>query len=221
MCGRYVLYGPHSRYREQFGIDDLAPAPSFNIGPGRVLPVIRRGPDGGRRVVLARWGLLPSWVKDPADRHQPINAKAETVAVLPMFRSAFRKSRVLVPADGFYEWRALAGAKQPYFIRRRDGASFAMAGLLEHWRGPAGDVASFAIVTTPANALLAAIHDRMPAIIAPADYEAWLEPTTDAAALQALLVPCADESLEAYAVDRRVNRPDQEGPELIAPLAQP
>ena len=221
MCGRYVLYGPHSRYREQFGTDDdFDLPPRFNIAPAQVLPVVRQRQDGRREFVMARWGLLPSWVKDPAERHHPINAKAETAAILPMFRRAFRQSRVLVPADGFYEWKTVAGGKQPYMIRLKGGAAFAMAGLLEHWQGPAGEVDTFAVLTTDANPLVGDIHARMPAIIPLQDYGRWLDPAfADVAVLQALLTPFSAQLMETYPVSRKVGNPANEGPELIEPEA--
>jgi putative SOS response-associated peptidase YedK len=170
---------------------------------------------------MARWGLLPSWVKDPAERHHPINAKAETAAILPMFRQAYRKSRVLVPADGFYEWKALAGGKQPYLIRMRDGSPFGMAGLLEHWQGPEGEVVTFAILTTEPNPLMAEIHNRMPVIVRPEDYGLWLDPALgDADSLRPLAAPFPAQFMEAYPVSRKVGNPANEGPGLIEPEAR-
>jgi putative SOS response-associated peptidase YedK len=130
MCGRYALYGPHSRLRERFGIDDGLPdfPPRFNVAPSATMPIIRQASDGRRTVVLARWGLVPSWAKDPGTAPHPINAKAETAAIKPMFRQAFRASRVLVPADCFFEWKTVAGRKLPFLIRMRDQAPFGWAG---------------------------------------------------------------------------------------------
>ena len=145
--------------------------------------------------------------------------KAETAAIKPMFRGAFRKNRVLVPADAFYEWKVVAGKKQPYLIRMRDGAPFGMAGLLERWRGPEGEVQTFAVLTTEANALMAEIHNRMPAIIRPGDYASWLDPeVSDVVLLQGMLGPYPERAMEAYPVSRRVNSPANDGPDLIEPL---
>lgn len=191
MCGRYALYGPQSRYREHFAIrEGFDLGPRFNVAPLQVMPVVRQNADGSREFLFARWGLIPSWVKDPDERNRPINAKAETVAIKPMFRHAFRKSRVLVPADGFYEWKTVASSKQPYLIRMRNDLPFGMAGLLEQWQGPEGKLQTFAILTTAPNPLMAEIHNRMPAIIKPEDYGAWLDPgLTDVEALQGLIGP--------------------------------
>jgi putative SOS response-associated peptidase YedK len=220
MCGRYALYGPVSRYRDHFGVDDaLDFAPRFNVAPSQTMPVVRQGEDGRRHFVAARWGLIPSWVRDPAGISHPINAKGETAAVKPMFRHAFRKGRVLVPADCFYEWQAVAGGKQPYLIRLRDQSPLGMAGLLEHWQGPAGEVLTFAILTTAPNPLMAAIHDRMPAIIRAADYATWLDPAmNDVEALQALVGPYPERLMEARAISRKVNSPANDGPDLIEPV---
>ena len=220
MCGRYVLFGPPSRYRDHFGAAEAFDmAPRFNVAPSQTLPLVRQHADGTRAFVFARWGLIPSWVKDPGALNRPINAKAETAAIKPMFRGAFRKNRVLVPADAFYEWKVVAGKKQPYLIRMRDGAPFGMAGLLERWRGPEGEVQTFAVLTTEANALMAEIHNRMPAIIRPEDYASWLDPeVSDVVRLQGMLVPYPERAMEAYPVSRRVNSPANDGPDLIEPL---
>jgi putative SOS response-associated peptidase YedK len=222
MCGRYALYGPQSRYREHFSVDEeFDAAPRFNVAPSAVMPVLRQSGEGRRSFVAARWGLIPSWAKDVAGMAKPINAKAETAAVKPMFRHAFRQGRVLVPADAFYEWQAVQGGKQPYLFRMRDGAPFGMAGLLEHWRGPDGEQATFVILTTAANDLVARMHDRMPAIVRPDDYGRWLDSRiVEAAALQGILAPYPDQLMAAYRVSRRVNSPANDGPELVEPLPE-
>lgn len=225
MCGRYALFGPISRYREHFDAQDIEGfefPPRFNLAPSQRIPVIRQDPDGSRRLVLAQWGLVPAWCKDPTQIQHPINAKAETAAIKPMFRDAFRRSRVLIPADVFYEWKPAAGGKQPYAIAMRDGLPFAMAGLLERWNGPSGDVTSFAILTTDANALVAQIHGRMPAIIRREDYGLWLDPkVSDIPVLQALLSPYPERLMHIYPVSKRVSNPDNEGPDLATPLQSP
>ena len=221
MCGRYVIFGPPSRYRDHFETGEAFDmGPRFNVAPSQILPVVRQHSDGRRDFVFARWGLIPSWVKDPATLNKPINAKAETAAIKPMFRHAWRKNRILVPADAFYEWKVVAGVKQPYLIRMRDGAPFGMAGLLEHWQSPEGDVQTFAVLTTEPNPLMAQIHNRMPAIVRPEDYRSWLDPDlTDVTALQAMLGPYPERAMEAYPVSRRVNIPANDAPDLIEPLA--
>ncbi len=197
-------------------------APRFNVAPSQTLPVLQQDAAGQRHFIAARWGLLPSWIKDPAEMPHPINAKAETAAIKPMFRHAFRKSRVLVPADAFYEWQLVAGRKQPWLIQMRDASPFGMAGLLEHWTGPAGEIRSFTLLTTAANPLMAAIHDRMPVIIKPADYARWLDPgRTDVGELQGMIGPYPEREMEAYPVSRKVNNPKNDGPDLIAPVDSP
>lgn len=213
------MYGPQSRYREQFGTEDeFDLAPRFNIAPSQVLPVVTRNANGQRLFITARWGLIPSWVKYPAEFSQPINAKTETAAVKPMFRHAFRKDRILVPADAFYEWKTAAGQKQPFLVRMRDESPFGMAGLLEHWQGPEGELRTFAILTTAPNALMVNIHNRMPAIIAPENYGTWLDPDmTDVEALLTMLGPYPERLMDAYPVSRKVNSPSHDGPDLIVP----
>lgn len=220
MCGRYVIQGPASRYREHFDTrDGFDMAPRYNVTPALSLPVVRQDAAGHRDFVFARWGLLPSWVKEPEGMSQPINARAETAAAKPMFRHAFRKSRVLVPADAYYEWQAVDSGKQPWLIRLKDGSPIGFAGLLEHWAGPAGEVLTFALLTTAPNPLMAKIHDRMPVIIPPADYARWLDPAlTDAAAVQRLMMPFPEAAMEAWPVSRRVNSPKNDGPELLEPI---
>jgi putative SOS response-associated peptidase YedK len=221
MCGRYALFGPRSRLREQFG----AELPEdwldrYNIAPSQLAPVLRVGPDGRREAVLAQWGLLPHWAQDPAALTRPINAKLETAATRPMFRHAMRKARVLVPASGFYEWQPTPQGKQPFFIRPAGGeAGFGLGGLLEHWDGPQGPVLSFAILTTAANAALAPIHERMPVIIRAQDYARWLDPAlTDAEGAHALAAAYPAEAMRLDPVGRAVGNPRAEGAELIRPL---
>lgn len=217
MCGRYVLFGPQSRYRTHFGVaNEIDIAPRFNIAPSSVLPVIRQI-DGQRMFLLARWGLIPSWAKDSEGLPQPINAKAETAAIKPMFRHAFRKSRVLVPADAFYEWKTQPDGKQPYLIRMRDESPFGIGGLLEHWPGPEGEVLTFTLLTTEPNPLMARIHNRMPVIVRPEDYARWLDPgRNDIAELHGMIGHYPDRLMEAYPVSRKVNSPANDGPELLA-----
>ena len=222
MCGRYALYAPQSQLREHFATaNELELAPRFNIAPSQTVPIVRMSAAGERRFLLAKWGLIPSWVKDPTALNQPINAKAETAAIKPMFRHAFRRSRILVPADCFYEWKLVADKKQPYLIRLRDESPFGMAGLLEHWAGPEGEVLTFTILTTTPNPLMAVIHNRMPAIVHPQDYAQWLDPeVSDVEKLQTLIGPYPERLMEAYPVSRKVGRPTNDGPDLIEPLPE-
>jgi len=218
MCGRFILNSSPARLKDHFATANEPDAkPRFNIAPSQPVPVVRPGESGNREFTTAQWGLIPSWVKDPMQIQHPINAKAETAAIKPMFRHAYRKSRVLVPADGFYEWATKDGVKQPYLIRLRDGEPMGMGGLLEHWHGPEGDLATFTILTTSANSLMAKIHDRMPVIIKPEDYATWLDTNfTDVIKIQAMTLPYPDRFMEAYPVSRKVNNPKNDSLDLIA-----
>ncbi len=189
-------------------------SPRYNIAPSQQAPVVRADAAGGRTLGLLRWGLIPSWAKEAKIGYRMINARAETVAEKPAFRSAFRHRRCLVPADGFYEWRKQGTVKQPTRITRADGAPFAFAGLWERWRAPDGAlIDSFTIITTAANELLRPIHERMPVILDPADFGPWLE-----AGGVERLVPYTDAKLEAVPVSTRVNSPKHDDPACIAPL---
>jgi putative SOS response-associated peptidase YedK len=181
MCGRYSLTTAPEAMRQLFDLSGpLANLPPrYNIAPTQEAPVVRAAAEGGgRELALLRWGLVPAWSQGPDSRYSMINARAETVAEKPSFRTALKERRCLVPADGFYEWARRPGGKQPYRIGLAGGAPFAFAGLWEHWRGGNGDgdeIQSFTIIVTQANDTLAAIHERMPVIVAPADYGLWLE----------------------------------------------
>lgn len=220
MCGRYALYGPQSRLRDQFGVEPANLEERYNIAPSQDAPIVRCGADGARELISARWGLLPSWAKEPGKLAQPINAKVETAGEKPMFRHAFKRSRVLVPASGFYEWVPVARYKQPYFIRPVGGeALFGFGGLLEHWESLEGAVLTFAILTTAANELMRPIHDRMPVIIRPEDYAAWLDPdVTDAHLVRELAGEYPSAGMEVYPVGRAVGNPRAQGERLVAPL---
>lgn len=225
MCGRFTLRTPAHRLAEAFGVDALPNlAPRYNIAPTQDVVAIRHA-DDGRELTMLRWGLIPSWAKDPAIGARMINARAETVAEKPSFRAAFRQRRCLVVADGFYEWRKTADApkapKQPYYIRLASGDAFAIAGLWERWRDPAGEtVESCTLITTEANRELAPIHHRMPVIVSPADYDAWLEPhPASAEALHALLRPYPGAEMTAFPIGRHVNNVRNDDPACIEALA--
>jgi putative SOS response-associated peptidase YedK len=220
MCGRYATFLPAEAIARIFGTTNPPPnlAPSWNIAPSQNAPVVRRHPESGaRHLDLLQWGLLPHWTRDPAKARRPINARAETVATTGMFRDAFARRRCLVPVDAFYEWKPVANGKQPYAIVRADGGPLAFAGLWEGFRSTSGEVTrSFAIITTRANAEMAAIHDRMPVILDPADWPLWLgEEAGDPAAT---LHPLADGALRLWPVSRAVNTPRNNGPTLLEPV---
>jgi putative SOS response-associated peptidase YedK len=219
MCGRYVSSTPVRDLAARFAVSTPLPnaAPSWNVAPTQSAPVVRRHPQTGERHLdLLSWGFVPHWTKDIAEARRPINARAETVATSPMWREAVHRRRCLVPADAFYEWHATPDGKQPYAIARQDGQPMAFAGIWDGWRGPGGEVIrSFAIVVTAANATMAPIHDRMPVIMEPADWPAWMG-EADGDPL-ALLRPAAEDVLRIWPVGRAVNAPRNNGPELLEP----
>ena len=211
MCGRFALYCDPRQFARHFAADlpaDLMP--NYNVAPTQEVPIIRLEAAGQccnqARCTLARWGLVPAWAKDVKLGYSTFNARAETVAIKPAFRSAFRQRRCLIPADGFYEWQALPQTKrkQPWFIARQDRAPLAFAGLWERWTGPGGDTLdSCCIIVTDANALMRPIHERMPVILDPADWDAWLAPDRpNPAARQSLLRPWPADDLAAWPIDQ-------------------
>jgi putative SOS response-associated peptidase YedK len=193
--------------------------PRYNIAPTQDVPVVRLTRDGtGPELIMARWGLVPFWADDLKIGNRLINARCESVRTMRPFREAYPRRRCLVPADGFFEWRKEGKTRQPFLIRRRDQAPFAFAGLWERWKDPADRtvVRSCAIITCPANALVAPIHDRMPVILAPEDHARWLD--LPAAEPQHLLAPYPAAWLESIPVNPRVNNPNHDDEECIRPL---
>ncbi|MDJ0926437.1 MAG: SOS response-associated peptidase [Gammaproteobacteria bacterium] len=215
MCGRFAFYSPREAVNAIFGVDfPLDLEPRYNITPSQHVATLRVDRTGVTEPVLLRWGLVPSWAKDPAIGNRMINARAETVREKPSFRAAFKRRRCAILADGFYEWRAVAGAKQPYFITHQEGQPFAMAGLWERWNRGDEPLETCTIITTAANRRLENLHARMPVIFLPEQLEAWLT-DDDPEQLQDLLRPCADDLLRYWPVSRRVNSPANEGAELL------
>jgi putative SOS response-associated peptidase YedK len=220
MCGRYMLTTPVDALRQMFLFSERPNlAPRYNIAPTQEVPIVRRTRDGmGRELIMVRWGLVPYWADDPKIGNRLINARRESVARTAAFREAYQRRRCLVPADGFFEWQKDGKARQPLLVRRRDQAPFAFAGLWERWPQPgAGVLRSCTIITCPANELVAPVHDRMPVILAPEDYERWLD--LSGADGRELLKPYPAAELEAFPVNPRVNSPQYDDPECIAPLA--
>lgn len=218
MCGRYAFNATPAQAAEYFGLSARADfAPRFNIPPGTDIPVIRHSPEGQRVLHMLRWGLVPHWAKDPAIGNKLNNARAETVAEKPAFREAFKRRRCLIPASGFYEWKSEGKLKQPYYISLRSGELLAMAGLWETWQSPAGELLrTCAILTTGPNALMHPIHDRMPVILAPEHWQAWL--TAPAREVGDLLSPHDAEVMQAWPVDRRVSKTREDDAGMIEPL---
>jgi len=215
MCGRYALHTHPDIIVLQFGVAEAPQMkPRFNIAPTQEAPVVRVrvDPEQKRELALLRWGLIPSWSKDPSIGARMINARAESVAEKPSFRNAFRRRRCLVPADGYYEWKVEAGRKQPYILQLASGEPFAMAGLWEQWRSPEGKlIETYAIVTTEATGTARQIHDRMPVILAQPEYEAWL----CSADPGELLRPWAGAAFSARRVSPRVNSPRFDDPQCL------
>jgi putative SOS response-associated peptidase YedK len=221
MCGRFTQAAPGEVIAEVFGLAEaLALTPRYNIAPTQEVAAVRASAGGGRELVALRWGLLPPWANDRALAARMINARAETVAAKPAFRSAFRARRCLVVADGFYEWQRRGAGKRPYFVGLADNRPFGFAGLWERWSGPDGEaVESCTIVTTTANELVAPIHDRMPVILDPAQFDLWLDPAVrDPEAVRPLLRPHAAAGMRAVAVSELVNSPRNDVPECREPL---
>ena len=224
MCGRYTQAMSWHEMVRLYRITETARAPNlnprYNAAPSQQVPIVRATAAGGRALIMVRWGLVPPWARDGTIGSRLINARAETVAEKPSFRGAFKARRCLVPADGFYEWTTAGGVRQPHRIVRRDRQGFAFAGLWERWdRDPGGaPLETCAIVTTVASDDLRAIHGRMPVILDPADYDAWLDVAATAPVDAArLLRPFPDGLLEAYPVDRRVNDARNDDAECAAP----
>jgi len=225
MCGRFTLRASASVVAEQFAVFDTPPfGPRFNIAPTQPVAVVRLAPEqpeAERELVWLRWGLIPSWAKDPAVGNRMINARAETAAEKPAYRDAFRRRRCLVAADGFYEWQRSGRRKQPYFIHMRDDSPFALAGLWESWEGPDHSrIESCTLLTTEPNSLVEPIHNRMPVILAPDDYHSWLDPAgQNLQQLMPLLRPYPGDTMTAHPVSNLVNSPAHEDPRCIEPLA--
>jgi putative SOS response-associated peptidase YedK len=235
MCGRFVSASSPERIAEYFGaaFEGETLGENYNVAPTNDIYAVVAGPDGAPRLEVFHWGLIPVWAKEAKVGYKMINARAETLASKPAYKSVFKKTRCIIPMDGFYEWQAgqpagpltKAGkpAKQPMFINRLDGEPLAVAGLWSAWRDPAGDPSadwlhSATIVTTSANGTMSPIHDRMPVILPQTAWEAWLDPQNqDLESLSGLLLPAADSLLTVRAVSTDVNNVRNKGPELIEP----
>jgi len=218
MCGRYVITSPADAVRALFGYEEAPNFPSrYNVAPTQPIPIVRLV-DGKRAFALVRWGFVPAWVKDPKAFSLLVNARGEFVLDKPSFRNAMRRRRCLIPADGFYEWGSSSGGpKRPYFVRPKSGGPIAFAGLWETWTGPNGEeVDTAAIVTTRANRALAAIHDRMPVVVAPEAFNLWLDcARVDALTAAALIAPAPEGLFECYEISPAVNRVANDDPRLI------
>jgi putative SOS response-associated peptidase YedK len=217
MCGRYALTSPPEVIAECFKLLWSASVSAhYNIAPSQMIPVVRLTAQG-RELAFLKWGLIPSWTKDPAIGARLINARAETIADKPAFRNAYRRNHCLVPADSFYEWKTVGKRKQPYCIGMVDHTLFGMAGLWDHWMNSAGErVETVTIITTNANELVRQLHDRMPLIIQPCDYDSWLDASNPKA--DALLQPFPSDLVRYYPVSTRVNKVSNDDAECLEPV---
>src|SRR5215472_3672165 len=224
MCGRYRLSRRKQIIEEYFdvtGEDDWIPR--YNIAPTQPVPIIRQHPtEPGRKLSLVRWGLIPSWAKDSSGAATMINARSETAATKPAFRDALKSRRCLIPADAFYEWQRTGKTKQPFCFEVGEGELFAFAGLWDRWRAPDGSwLRSCSILTTTPNRLTATVHDRMPVILDPSNYELWLEPgMNNIEAASDLLKPFEAHLMRAYPVSPRVNNVANDDEGCSAPVEQ-
>jgi len=219
MCGRYTIISPPDAIRRLFRYAEQPNfPPRYNVAPTQPVPIVRIE-NGERHFALVRWGLIPGWVKDPKGLSLLINARGESVNDKPAFRNAMKRRRCLFPADGFYEWKGEGAAKRPYFARPARGGPIAYAGLWETWTGPNGEeMETAAIITTQANAEMSAIHHRAPVIVAPEQFDFWLDcANVDERLAAEVLAPAPDGAMEVYPVSSAVNRVANDAPMLIAP----
>ena len=224
MCGRYTLSAPSDLIEDLLELEEsIELQPRFNIAPTQEAPVVlRRDSSAVRRLETLRWGLVPFWAKDRSIGDRMINARSETVVEKPAFRASFKRKRCLVIADGFYEWQATGGPKQPFYFRLTSGEPFAMAGLWDQWDKSADGscLETFTILTTEPNSAVEPVHKRMPVILKRADHDTWLDPEyQDTDRLQELLVPYPHTEMEGIPVSTYVNNPANQGPQCVEPIA--
>jgi putative SOS response-associated peptidase YedK len=217
MCGRFALTADPNVIQTAFDLTSIPDimVPRFNIAPTQPVAVIAN--DDPKALTFHRWGLVPSWAKDTKIGNQMINARSESAHEKPSFRSAFKRRRCLIPADGFFEWKKQGSEKTPMFIQVNDGDVFAMAGLWEIWHSPdGGELRTCTILTTEANSFMQAMHDRMPVILDKEDFALWLSPDEEPVPkLQALMKPYDPDQMSAYPVSKLVNKPGNDTPEVI------
>jgi putative SOS response-associated peptidase YedK len=223
MCGRYKLSRRKQLVEEYFGAvsEDCEWNPRYNIAPSQPVLTIRQDArEPVKRLSTMRWGLIPSWSKDPSIGYKTINARSETVTTTASFQEPFKSQRCLIPADGFYEWKREGKTKQPYCFEVNDGQLFAFAGLWDRWRDPQGDmIESCTILTTTPNSFLTDIHERMPVILRVADYDLWLDPAfKQIESLSEMLRPFDPAQMRRYPVSARVNQVDNDDPDCAMPV---
>lgn len=220
MCGRYAITTAPEAMRRLFRYLEQPNFPArYNVAPTQPIPIVRNF-EGRRQFALVRWGLMPAWVKDPKAFTLLINARGESANEKPAFRNAMKYRRCLIPADGFFEWKAEGKSRRPYFIHMKDDAPFAFAGLWENWMGPNGEeVETAAIVTTDASPSIAHIHHRMPVMLEPEQFEMWLDTRhVDAATAAQMFRPVPDDRIDAREISTRINRTANDTPDVLAPI---
>ncbi len=217
MCGRFAQYSIKPVIADEFGVEKIGfdPEPSYNIAPGQDIAAVVGGDT--RQLIKLRWGLVPSWAKDPSIGYRMINARSETINEKPSFRDAFKRHRCLIIADGFYEWRKDGKVKRPFYIRLKTEKPFGFAGLYDKWRSPEGEeISTCTIITISANELLKPIHDRMPVVVSNEDEALWLDHNIhDKEQLDRILRPYDSEKMDAYEVTTFVNTPANNSEECI------
>lgn len=217
MCARYSFFSVQV-FQQEFDLEPEGIEPHFNIAPTDVVPAIV-DVGNGMELTMMQWGLVPSWAKDPSIGQKLINARADTVSEKPSFRTAIKKRRCLLPADGFFEWKGPKGHKQPYFIRMRSRKPFALAGLWEYWESGEGALVSCTVVTTEPNELVSTIHTRMPVIIGHDDFARWLDPCMQSVeSLLPLFAPYPSGEMEMFPVTKSMSNPGYESPSIVEPV---
>lgn len=217
MCGRFTQRQPAASLKKEFKVEEVPTVEAqYNISPTQNILSVRQMPDG-REMGLLKWGLIPSWAKDSSMGAKLINARSETVTEKPSFREAFRKRRCIIPADGFYEWQRTGGKKQPFFFQMHDERPFVFAGLWDRWKSQEGEmIDTCTILTTEANDVLRPVHDRMPVILYPEDYDLWLDDDVRKSDLRyELLRPFPGSEMIAYPVSTLINNTRSQGAELV------
>lgn len=220
MCGRFTLHTPEEEIRRAFHLEygaQLGLNPRFNIAPSQDIPIVR-STDTDKELGMAKWGLIPHWSKEPKSKYSTINARIETVAEKPTYRTSFKHKRCLIPADGFFEWKVVNDHKVPHYIRMRKGDVFAFAGLWDRWEGDGQILDSCSIIVMPANEVMKPLHERMPAIIAPAHYDLWLDQRiTEKVEIMGLLNSAPSSGLKYYPISTRVNSPKNDDIRCLEP----
>ena len=221
MCGRFTLQTPEDQIRKAFNLqagDLLGLSPRYNIAPSQNIPIIRDNEEG-HELAMVKWGLIPHWSKEPKTKYSTINARLETVAEKPTYRTPFKRQRCLIPADGFYEWKVINDHKIPHYIKMQKGGVFAFAGIWDRWEGDGVTLDSCSIIVMPANEVMKPLHERMPAIIAPTHYDLWLDRRSiEKDEIMGFINSAPSSSLKFYPISPWVNSPQHDDERCIRPV---